>query len=202
MAASIGVSEIEYDDKQKKAVIVGNWIRMLFNRGWLSGNLNDTLKSASVSSNDTCHIQGATTTYALKFIMRKISSVKKVDDIDEFLEGNKQNYKFFIVSQMMPKVQKQLMEYTNVEVFNDDELLENKVDNILVPVHILLTDEEADKYLEEYQVRKSDLPHIRMDDPIIKYYNGKPGQVVKIIRPSVTGGEEIALRVCVPGQII
>lgn len=202
MDSCTGLCELEYDEKKKKHVIVANWIKMLYNRGWLMGNMNDMIASAQVSDNNTCHIQGPKTVYALKFIMRKISTVRKVDDIDEFLDNNRQNYKFFVVTEMQSKAQKQLMEYENVEVFSDVELLVNIVDNYLVPVHIVLTDDEAQKYMDEYSLKKAEFPRILTTDPIAKYYNIKPGQLVKIIRPSITAGEEIALRICVPGQII
>lgn len=197
------ISEIEYDEKKKKTVIIENWIKMLYNRGWLNGSIDSNVSSVrSSKDNDIYTVQGKNMVYSLKFILRKISTVRKVEDIDEFLESNRQNYKFFIVSQMLPKAQKQLLEYENVEVFNDDELLENIIENVLVPVHIVLSEEESNKYLEEYQIKKSELSRMFTSDPIAKYYNMKPGQMVKIIRPSVTAGEEIAIRVIVPGTII
>jgi len=199
MDSTAGLFEIEYDDQKKKMVIINNWIIMLYNRGWLNGNLNDIVKSAVKLDNDTCTIKGINITYSLKFIMRKISTIRKMEDIDEFLEQNQNNYKFFIVSQMVNKAQKQLLEYEKVEVFTDDELLVNTIDNILVPKHILLTDKETEQYLTEYHIRRLELPRILTSDPIAKYYNVKPGQIVKIIRPSVTSGEEIIFRVCVPG---
>lgn len=196
------ISEIEYDEKKKKGVIIENWIKMLYNRGWLNGSIEGNISSVQHRDNDIYSIQGRNTLYTAKFISRKISTVRKVEDIDDFLEANRQNYKFFIVSQMLPKAQKQLLEYENVEVFNDEELLENIIDNILVPLHIVLSDDEANKYLQEYQLKKIELSRMFTSDPIAKYYNMKAGQVVKIIRPSVTAGEEIALRVVVPGTII
>lgn len=205
MSVSTGssyISEIEYDERKKKSVIIENWIKMLYNRGWLNGTVESNLSSVQVKDHDIYTLQGKKTTYSLKFILRKISTVRKVEDIDDFLEAHRQNYKFFVVSQMLPKAQKQLLEYDNVEVFSDEELLENIIDNILVPIHIVLTDEEADKYLEEYHLKKSELSRMFTSDPIAKYYNMKTGQMVKIIRPSVTGGQEIAIRVIVPGTII
>ena len=130
-----------------------------------------------------------------------MNTIKKVDEIDNFLESNKNNYMFFVILQGSNKIEKQLLEYNNVEVFTDDELLVNVIDNYLVPKHIVLTDTEATEYLKEYKLERKNLMKIYNLDPIAKYYNVKVGQILKIIRPSITAGEEIALRVCVPGKI-
>lgn len=196
--------EVEYDEKQKKNVIIKNWIKMLFNRNWITGNLAQTIQNteSTFNDNDVVTVKGVDTTYTLKFLFRKISSVRKDDDIEDFLDNNRKNYKFFVVSNISNKAQKQLLENSNVEVFTDDELLENIIDNILVPEHIVLSETEAQEYRNEYKIKNSDIPRIFTTDPIAKYYNIKPGQLVKIIRPSLTSGEEVALRICVPGQII
>ena len=38
--------EVEYDDITKKKIIIENWIKMLFNRGWLVGDLNEYIETA------------------------------------------------------------------------------------------------------------------------------------------------------------
>ena len=64
MDSTAGLFEIEYDDQKKKMVIINNWIIMLYNRGWLNGNLNDIVKSVKIlpiaymilSNNNNCNI--------------------------------------------------------------------------------------------------------------------------------------------------
>ena len=67
----------------------------------------------------------------------------------------------------------------------------------LVPEHILLSEDEKKQLLKELGIKLSDLPRIKINDPAIKHLNPKPGDVVKIIRRSITAGEYVYYRVVV-----
>ena len=74
--------------------------------------------------------------------------------------------------------------------------------HILVPEHILLTDEERNYVLDTYQIKIDNLPKIQLMDPVVQSLGTeerpiKPGDVVKIIRMSATAGTAIAYRVVV-----
>jgi len=65
-------------------------------------------------------------------------------------------------------------------------------DHELVPEHVLLDDEEVEAVLEEYDIRRTDLPKIKEDDPALpdeasaaKGRTDDP-DVVKIVRDSRT----------------
>jgi len=73
----------------------------------------------------------------------------------------------------------------------------NILEHELVPQHILLSEEEKEKLLQELNVRISDLPKIKINDPAIRHLNPKPGDIVKIIRKSPTAGEAVYYRVVV-----
>jgi DNA-directed RNA polymerase subunit H (RpoH/RPB5) len=73
----------------------------------------------------------------------------------------------------------------------------NIVDHILVPKHIVLYQEESKAVLEAYCARKRDMNLIKSNDPVAKYYNMKPGEVVKIIRPSIMTCESFAYRLVI-----
>jgi DNA-directed RNA polymerase subunit H len=74
--------------------------------------------------------------------------------------------------------------------------------HILVPEHILLSEEERDSVLEKFQIMIDNLPKILITDPAICNIGTeenplKPGDVVKIIRKSPTAGSAVAYRVVV-----
>ncbi|MEM2109146.1 MAG: DNA-directed RNA polymerase subunit H [Candidatus Odinarchaeota archaeon] len=73
------------------------------------------------------------------------------------------------------------------------------LDNILVPKHIILSDEEASEVLEKLKVKPYQLPKIFITDPALKALNQKVkvGDIVKIIRGSPTAGESVAYRVVI-----
>jgi DNA-directed RNA polymerase subunit H len=67
----------------------------------------------------------------------------------------------------------------------------------LVPKHILLTEREKEELLQKFGINLRQLPRISLEDAAIKETNPKIGDVVKIVRKSVTAGESEYYRVVV-----
>lgn len=65
----------------------------------------------------------------------------------------------------------------------------------LVPKHILLAEREKEELLQKYGITLRQLPRISLEDAAIKEMNPKIGDVVKIVRKSVTAGESEYYRV-------
>ena len=62
-------------------------------------------------------------------------------------------------------------------------------EHILVPKHVLLTQEEIQEVLLRYNINISQLPKISRKDPAIKHLDTKTGDIIKIIRMSTTAGK-------------
>jgi len=89
----------------------------------------------------------------------------------------------------------------------------NILEHELVPKHILLSEEEAEKVLAELNIDKDQLPKIKKTDPAIRnlektlkddgsnttYGPINPGRVIKVVRESKTAEEFVAYRVVVAG---
>lgn len=90
--------------------------------------------------------------------------------------------------------------FDTFQTFSVKELMFNVTRHALVPEHRVLRDpEELESLLRTYNVKsRAQLPCIHKDDPVAKYYNMQPGEVVLISRPSVSCGVDPYLRVCVP----
>ena len=196
---------LTYSDEEKNEIIIKNFIKMLYNRGYFEdGNLDELIKNCInnfTNENYETFIKYNNKVFHLKIIPEKLNTIRKSENIESFLNRN-DDKKILVIVSGSTKIEKQLLEYNNTEVFNDVDLMVNIVDNNLVPRHILLSDTEAKNILTEYKLNKENLPRILSSDRIAKYYNIKPGDIVKIIRPSITAGEEIIYRVCVNGKII
>lgn len=73
----------------------------------------------------------------------------------------------------------------------------NALEHILVPKHIVLSDDEAAEVKSKYSIRKdSQMPAISRFDPIAVIIGLRPGQMCKIIRPSRTAINSVHYRLC------
>ncbi len=64
----------------------------------------------------------------------------------------------------------------------------------LVPEHQLLSKKEVEDLVQEYHIRPHQLPYIKASDPCVQQVNGKPGDVVRVLRKSATAGEAVVYR--------
>ena len=88
---------------------------------------------------------------------------------------------------------------TKVRYFQAASIVNNPLKHILVPKHEKVPAEEEDELLKTLHATKAQLPLIRFhEDPIARILGLVPKDIVKITRPSLTGGEAIGYRLCVP----
>ena len=64
----------------------------------------------------------------------------------------------------------------------------------LVPLHIIVSDDEKKELFDKYNITPDQLPKILDSDPVSISIGAKPGQIVKIIRKSHTAKEAVAYR--------
>lgn len=93
--------------------------------------------------------------------------------------------------------------YTRLKVkvryFQAASIVNNPLKHILVPKHEPVPASEEKELLERLYAKKSQLPLIRFhEDPIARMLGLMPSEIVKITRPSLTAGECVGYRVCVP----
>ena len=81
-----------------------------------------------------------------------------------------------------------------METFLESELIVNITKHVLVPQHMVLSNDEKKALLDRYKLTITQLPRMLLSDPISKYYGLKRYQVVKIIRPSETAGRYVTYR--------
>ncbi len=67
--------------------------------------------------------------------------------------------------------------------------------HILVPKQVILTEEEAAKVLEQFNITAIQLPVISATDVVVKAIGGKVGQIVKIERAGPTGRTQYYRRI-------
>jgi DNA-directed RNA polymerase subunit H (RpoH/RPB5) len=194
--------QVEYNEQGKKDIILENISKMMFNRK-IYDNKEEILDSFMKNfDDDATYFKNGDVKIAVKFLLRKITTIRKVEDIENFLEKFKDYHKIFIVTKLAPKAYKQFLEYEKTDVFSDNDLMVNIIDNILVPKHIVLTEEEVEQFKKEFGVKKKEMGKILSTDPMARYYGMKAGDIVKIERPSITSGISIYYRICVAAKPI
>jgi len=66
--------------------------------------------------------------------------------------------------------------------------------HVYVPKHEIISKNEAQKVLEQFNCKPTELPLIFVTDPAILGLGVKPGDMIKITRKSGTAGESIYYR--------
>ena len=88
---------------------------------------------------------------------------------------------------------------TKIRFFQAAAIINNPLKHTLVPKHERVAAEEEEALLKSMYAKRSQLPLIRYhEDPIARLIGLMPGEIVKITRPSLTAGECVGYRVCVP----
>lgn len=80
-------------------------------------------------------------------------------------------------------------EYKNIQLMWVKQLKFNPTRHSYVPKHIKCSKEEIDEVTVMFNIaNKLQFPIILRDDPIVKYYNFRSGDIIKIVRNSPTVG--------------
>jgi len=84
-----------------------------------------------------------------------------------------------------------------IEKFLEKELYVNITRHDLVPEHRPMKKEDIKVLLDKYKLNQSQLPRIKLEDPVTRYFGLREGDVFKIIRPSETAGQYVTYRIVV-----
>ena len=207
---------IEKSHHQQLNDIKTNIIKMFVNRGFIKeNNFNKYVKKFISDENDDMEYtimldveNNYNTTIKnkkifIKMLDYKISSVNKNSPIGEFLSKYHDEYKLLVVENINQKSEKIISHYkTACEIFKTAELKICIVDHILVPKHVVLTQEESKIVLETYNAKKKDMPLISSTDPVARYYNMKADDICKIERPSVMTCTTPFYRIVVKSRVL
>jgi len=138
----------------------------------------------------------STDKYYIKFSISEKIKPSLIKHIIEDLKNEQKNKLILIIIEKKPnKSILKLIVHDNIQIFWYDELMIDKTKHVLVPKHILLSKNEGNEVLEMYKLQsRYQLPLILKNDPMAKYLNVKKGNILKIIRNSISSGTYISYR--------
>lgn len=82
---------------------------------------------------------------------------------------------------------KVISQFNDTEFFLFENLYTNPINHFMSPEYVLLTKERTREFLENSKLNKSQIPIIKVEDPVSKWYGAKIGQVFKIRRNQFIG---------------
>lgn len=115
--------------------------------------------------------------------------------VNEKIRPEENKHKILIIDDIVANNIKKANRYT--EIFKTSELMLNLVDFKYCPKVKLVSKEEGEKVLRDYNVSKHQLPQFDINDPLVRYYNGRKGDIFKIYRHSLISGVSIAYRIVI-----
>lgn len=186
----------------KKKIICKNILHMFIERKLIDPNkLNDIYNKLIKNINEVTTFEVKLLndkTLLVNFIDFKITSLKKIDNIDKLINDGK--HKVFVIVDIQRKIWEELINY-NIEVFYNYELMHNLIDHDLVPEHSVLSEEEKEELFKSYICNRKQLPKILLYDRVSRYYNVKVNDVFRIKRKNLSSGNSIYYRIVIPSAI-
>jgi DNA-directed RNA polymerase subunit H (RpoH/RPB5) len=205
MSSSRKLISIERNEKKTFILILTNIVKMIYNRGLIK-DYNKHLDDLLNKYNDDEKVFEINTdkdykNILIKFVKGKLTTIRKIPNIDNFFVKGKNNKKIVVVKDINQKAYKQFMEYKDTEVFWEKNLKIDIIQADIVPKHELLTKEEEEEFYKTTGIKKKDMSKIYVTDAISRYYNAKVGNVFKITRMSITSGYGVHYRLVITSSL-
>jgi DNA-directed RNA polymerase subunit H (RpoH/RPB5) len=191
---------VEYNLSEMNELILTNVLKMLERRNKINSweeklktfkNIENNYKFELID-NDKLNTE-------IYLMSGEISSINEGTPLHDYLKKNPLIQKIIIFKKITKKIITQLNDnFQNVEFFLESDMLEDLPSKDIIPLHILLTKNEKDELLKEFSL--AELSNIYHNDIMCRYYQGKIGDVFKIIRPSNTAGFNIIYRKVIKGN--
>lgn len=202
---SLNLVPIQKDVDDIEETILTNVVKMLTNRKLLNKNdLDKNIKSVLDQKPDDFmyKIKIDKGEIFVKLMLQNITTVGKTTGISEFLVSYK-NKKSILVVKSITKTPLNIVtnRYEDTELFLEKDLMIDKVEYNLVPKFEILNEQEKKEYFDNYNVTKTGSLKISYKDPAVKYYGAKPGDVLRVIRPSEASGFSVAYRLVVKKEL-
>jgi len=187
----------EYNEESKIRIMVENTALMLSRRKMYSHLSFEDIRSQFLEN-----INGYSTSYTnnketieVYLTFCKLTKIDKSDE-DKYFTNDPSKYKILIVDMASPKVINMFDVASNSELVFIREMMADRADHVSNPTLILLSDEEQEQVIKEYNIEPGHLPEFKFGtDAIARYYQLKRGEICEMNSPS-EAGYSIRYRLC------
>lgn len=192
-------------EPEKTEIIINNVLTMLSNRIYLDSNKDKhalldhaSAKKKLVSKDDntfTITVNNGDT-YAIKIFYQKIMSTGKQSLISEFIKEYESARKIIIANSFNNKTA-DFASKNGAQIFAEGYMLRDLVAQDDQPIFELLSPKEMAAIKMEYGIDETTAPKITKSEAVVKYYNLKKGDFVRVIELSPTSGLIVTYQVVV-----
>lgn len=92
--------------------------------------------------------------------------------------------------------ERRIVNDVDVDIYDFSQFLINPTKHRLVPKHTILTSTEKTRVLSELKVTEAQIPLILASDPIMRWYDAKPGDLIRVTRTLSGTGKHLYYRLC------
>jgi DNA-directed RNA polymerases I, II, and III subunit RPABC1 len=79
-----------------------------------------------------------------------------------------------------------IKKFPHIQIFHSKKLIINITKHEFVPPHIKISDDKKEILIKKYTLNS--FPIIKLNDPVVKYYNFQKGDILRIIRNNLNSG--------------
>ena len=182
---------VEYNNREINQIVIENILKMLERRKVID-SWEDKIKK--ISAEDFINKSNfELDKIGIYLVNAKLTTIAQGHPLDVYLSNNLDIHKIIIAKDVAKKVVKQIAnDYKNAEFFFESEMLEDIPSKIFIPKHEIIIDDERKEILDKFS--EAEHGRIFLTDPMSRYYGAKIGDIIKITRPSITGGKNIYYR--------
>lgn len=130
-------------------------------------------------------------TEVVKSLGKKKTESYSFDGMLNTIPETKANVMFICKDNAIQQVKKAVAKYKKKEItlrtMSSWRFMVNVRNHILVPEHILCSEEEKKSIMDELHLTSGMLPKIKITDPQVEWLNAKVGDVIKILRNDSNG---------------
>lgn len=157
--------------------IIKNVLKMLMYRTLIEEkDIKQILSKINVKENKIV-IKTNKNNYLLYITDDDLQSINKNQNILKLLKNNEKYNKIIVCENFEKKTMEQLYLYKNIEIFTKKYILLNILEHHLQPKFEFIDEKE----LEDLNIKKNQFPKMESIDPVSRYLNLNPGDIIKVI---------------------